>query len=84
MKIQHTNESMNFFHNIYFIANDTGVGITSIESKAGMGNGYCSIGLKRNSSPTIRTAKKLADAVGFTIDELMLSPKEFRKVYADD
>lgn len=84
MKTPNTNESTNFFRNIYFIANDRGYGITKIEHKAGMGNGYCSMGLKRNSSPTIRTAKKIADAVGFTIDELMLPPKEFRKVYGND
>lgn len=83
MKTPNTDESMNFFRNIYFIADDTGYGITRIENKAGMSNGYCAMGLKRNSSPTLRTAKKLADAVGFTIEELMLPPKEFRKVYAD-
>lgn len=81
MNTPNTNESMNFFRNIYFIADDRGYGITKIEHKAGMGNGYCSMGLKRNSSPTLRIAKKLSDAVGFTIDELMLPPKEFRKVY---
>lgn len=84
MNIPNTNESTNFFRNIYFIANDTGYGITKIESKARVGTGYCAMGIKRNSSPSLRTAKRIADAVGFTIDELMLPPKEFRKVYADD
>lgn len=84
MKTPNTDESTNFFKNIYFIADDTGYGITKLEDKVGVGHGYCSIGLKRNSSPTLRTAKRISDAVGFTIDELMLPPKEFRKVYDND
>lgn len=84
MNTPHTNESINFFRNIYFIANDTGHGITRIEDQAGMSPGYCALGLKRNSSPTIRSAKKFADIVGYTIDELMLPPKEFIKVYKND
>lgn len=79
-----TNESMNFLRNIYFIAEDTGYGITRIEKKAGVGVGYCATSLRRNSSPTIRVAKRFADAIGFTIEELMLPPKEFRKVYQND
>lgn len=73
-------ESSNFFQNIYFIADDTGVGITKIEFRAGMHSGYCALGLKRNSSPTIRIAKKFSDVTGYTIDELIMEPKKFRSL----
>lgn len=84
MKVVHTNESQNFFMNIYYIATDTGYGITKLEKKAGLATGHCIMGIRRNSSPTLRTAKKLSDIVGFTIDELMLDPKEFRRIYNGD
>lgn len=72
------NESSNFYRNLYFIAEDTGVGITKIEHKAGMGSGYCSMGLRRNNSPTLRVAKRFSDATGYTIDELIMEPKKFK------
>lgn len=77
------NESQNFFRNVYFLAVNSGRGITDVELSAGMCSGYCSIGLTRNSSPTLRTAKRFADVLGYTIDELMMDPKEFRKQYGE-
>ena len=74
------NESTNFFNNVYFVAVNSGKGITNVELSAGMCSGYCSIGLTRNSSPTLRTAKRFADVLGYTIDELMMDPKEFREM----
>jgi len=74
------NESTNFFNNVYFVAVHSGKGITNVELSAGMCSGYCSIGLTRNSSPTLRTAKRFADVLGYTIDELMMDPKEFREM----
>lgn len=77
------NESQNFFRNVYFLAVNSGRGITDVELSAGMCSGYCSIGLNRNSSPTLRTAKRFADILGYTIDELMKDPKDFRKQYGE-
>lgn len=77
------NESQNFFRNVHFLAVNSGRGITDVELSAGMCSGYCSIGLHRNSSPTLRTAKRFADVLGYTIDELMKDPKDFRKQYGE-
>lgn len=71
--------SRNFIENLYHVAAFTGVGITTIERKAGVGSGYCSICKLRNSSPTLRIADLFAKATGYTIDELIRDPKEFIK-----
>ena len=71
-------ESSNFVRNIYFLAYDTGKGITELENEIGLGHGYFSKTIKTGSSPTIRTAKKVSDMVGYTIDELMMKPRDFR------
>lgn len=78
------NVSTNFYRNLYHIAVSTGVGISHIENKGGMRSGYCSMGLRRNSSPTLRVAKNLADAVGYTIEELCMDPKDFRAYTRQD
>ena len=72
------NESSYFVYNLYFLAGDSGKGITALENEIGLGHGYFSKTLKTGSSPTIRTAKRVSDTVGYTIDELIMKPRDFR------
>ena len=69
--------SRNFIENLYHIAAFTGMGITTLALKAGVGSGYCSMCKLRNSSPTLRTADQFANATGYKIEELIRDPKEF-------
>lgn len=71
--------SRNFIENLYHIAAFTGMGITTLELKAGVGSGYCSMCKLRNSSPTLRIADQFSKATGYTIEELTSDPKKFIK-----
>ena len=69
----------NFFKNVYYLADDTGIGITKIEIGAHVSSGYCANMIRRNSSPTIRVASSIAKFLGYSIDQLTMEPIEFYK-----
>lgn len=69
----------NFFTNVSFLAKDTGIGITRIELGAQVASGYLSNMTRRNSSPTLRVASSFATFLGYSIDQLIMEPEDFRK-----
>lgn len=56
------------------ICNDKGVSPSSVEKKAGLGNGAIT---KWNSvSPNVKNLKAVADILGVSVDELLDCPNE--------
>lgn len=69
----------NFFMNVSFLAKDTGLGITRIELGSNVASGYLANMVRHNSSPTLRVASSFAKFLGYSIDQLVMNPEDFRK-----
>ena len=69
----------NFFTNVSFLAKDTGLGITRIELGSKVASGYLANMLRHNSSPTLRVASSFSKFLGYSIDQLIMEPEDFRK-----
>ena len=69
----------NFYQNVLFLAKDTGLGITRIELGSRVVSGYLANSLRRHSSPTLRVASSFAKFLGYSIDQLIMDPEDFRK-----
>lgn len=57
------------YKNIVKLCKDRGISIAKLERETGLGNG--TIGRWEKSSPSVNSAKKVADFFGVTLDSLM-------------
>ena len=60
---------MNLYEKIKSIAEDKSISIPKLEEKVGLGNG--AIGKWQTSTPKVDNLKKVADALGVSIEELI-------------
>lgn len=60
------------YERIKALCDERGIPIYQLEEKAGVANG--TIGAWRSADPKASTLKKVADALGVTVDELIKEP----------
>ena len=60
------------YERIKALCDERGIPIYQLEAKAGVSNG--TIGAWRSADPKASTLKKVADALGVTVDELIKVP----------
>lgn len=74
------NQSRNFLINTRATCKAFDLRISQIEHKAGVSSGYVALMTKRHSSLGICIASRIADQLGFTLDEMIKPPEEFQKL----
>ena len=74
------NESKNLLLNTRAACKAFNLKITHVERKVGIGSGYVIMAIKRNSSVGVCIAARIADQLGFTVDEMIKPPEEFQRL----